>query len=61
MVKVTARLCYLCYDIGVNKFAVATYTAGDGEDYDICEECKKSVGKAGLESFSVGEYIKERA
>ena len=59
MVRVTMRICWLCYDIGVNKKATHTYVAGDGESYDICPKCKENVDKAGLDSWEISNPIRE--
>jgi len=35
-VKVTARMCYLCYEDGEDNVASHTYQTSTGDEYDIC-------------------------
>ena len=59
MVRVTEtrRLCYLCFDMGVTKLAVATYQVEDGTQYDICGTCKKQVEGYDMETYKSGKYV----
>jgi len=60
MVTVTMKICYLCFDIGINKEATYTYETTDGTEYDVCDSCKENVDKAGLESWEIRNAIRER-
>jgi len=60
-VRITARLCFLCYDLGDTKIATHAYQTTTGDEYDVCNKCKKLVEKAGdLSIWEISDPIKTR-
>jgi len=58
-VRITARLCFLCWDEGINKVATHAYSTTGGDEYDICPKHKKLVVSANLNTWEI-DPIRER-
>ena len=46
--SITRKLCFLCYEDGYDRKAIANYLADDGEFYDVCKKHLEFVKKAKL-------------
>ena len=59
-IRITARLCFLCWDEGINKVAKYAYQTKTGDEYDVCPKHKKLVDEVGDLSVWEIDPIRER-